>query len=204
MADTPETLTGQNAVLARLHQHIGQDADALALHTGGTRHQVLNALARLISRGLAARDESGFYRLTAEGDAFRASGRQITAGPRGQNSCKYIRRQPNALHDRAWAALRILGKASIPQIMELAADPDKPAGAGANSVRMYLAVLNKIGWLRELPRTAGTAPTSNGYKRYALVVNPGPLAPQHRRYAREIYDPNERKTYPLPAKGGAQ
>ena len=202
-SETTETLTGQNAVLAALHPDICQDADTLAATSGLTRHKVLTAMARLIGRGLADRTEVGCYLLTADGVAWRASGRQITPGPKGKNHCKYIRRQPHALHDRAWAALRMLGKASLPQLMELVADPAKPDGTGSNSVRMYLAALAKIGWLRDLPRAAGTAPTSNGYKRYALVFNPGPLAPQHRRQAREIYDPNEKKTYPLPPKEGA-
>lgn len=190
-----------NMVLAALLPGQCLTVDHLAQATGLENRLVVKAAAVLIGRGLANRAEAGCFTITPEGEAFRAEGKAVKCGPKGKHTGTYRRRKKATLQDRLWLALRMRGKASIPELLELAADPTKPAGTGYSNAQRYLAALAKAGFLRALPRAAGTAITSNGFKRYHLVINPGPAAPQVRHEKREVYDPNERKTYKF---GGAK
>lgn len=190
-----------NMVLAALQPGQCLIVDHLAQATGLENRAVVRGVALLINRGLASRAEVGCYNITLEGEAFRAAGKVIKCGPTGPLSRPGRRPRKATLRDRLWAAIRMRGKASIAELLELAADPAKPAGNGYSNAQHFLDALAKAGWLSELSRAAGTALTSNGFKRYLLVVNPGPATPQVRAKAREVYDPNQGKTYPY---GGAQ
>lgn len=183
-----------NQVLAALQPGACLTVDHLAQATGLENRLVVKAAAVLIGRGLANRAEVGCFTITHDGEVFRNAGKTVKCGPKGKNTGTYRRHKKVTMQDRLWAALRMRGKASIPELLELAADPTKP-GTGYSNAQRYLAALAKAGFLRELPRAAGTSVTSNGFKRYALVINPGPSAPQVRPKKREVYDPNERKTY---------
>jgi hypothetical protein len=51
--------------------------------------------------------------------------------------------------------------------------------------------------LAQEKRVAGTAPTSNGHKRYQVIRNNGRLAPVVRQAAREVFDPNSGEVFAL-------
>lgn len=187
-----------NTLLAALRRDACLTVAELAAETGLDNRVVVKAAAQLIGRGLADRAEVGCFTLTEEGEAFRATGQEVTSGPKGPLTQPYRRARKITLRDRLWAAMRIKGKASIPELLELVAT-DKP---GAESLaRKYASALCASGHLLELRREPGTAPTSNGFKRFALLRNTGPEAPLVRVTAREVYDPNTGETFPL---GGAR
>ncbi|MBN2752583.1 MAG: hypothetical protein JXQ84_07725, partial [Rhodospirillaceae bacterium] len=186
-----------NTLLAALSPDACLTVAELATASGMENRAVVKAAAALITRGLAARAEIGCFTLTDEGLVFRAAGQEITSGPMGALTQSYRHRRRPGLQDRLWAALRIKGKASIPELLELAGTGEEKG----NSVHKYTAALTKAGYLRELRRVAGTAPTSNGFKRYALIRDTGPEAPQLRTRSHCVYDPNTGEVFSLA--GGA-
>lgn len=182
-----------NAVLAALGSGECRTIDVLAEILPLTRAQVSSACARLISRALVVRIETGCFRATGDGLVALARGVDIKSGPRGPRPAGAPARRVRHVtqRDRLWQAMRIKGKFSVPELLELA------GGSAANAQR-YLARLARAGYLLELPRRgAGTAPTSNGFKRWALIRDTGPLAPLWRPRLRQVFDPN------LPAAGAA-
>lgn len=200
MADTPKGLA---IVLGALDRATCLTTDTLAANLDMERKDVARAMGKLIGRGYAERKEVGCYQLTAEGEAFRASGKEFKPGAY-KRTAKHWRPRANSLRDRLWSALRVKQKASIPELIELAARDDKERTTAArNSAWRYIDALTKVGILRELPRREpGTALTSNGFKRWQLVNDLGPTAPQLRKNSTEVYDPNGDKAYPL-TKGDA-
>lgn len=167
--------------------------EALAAQTGAERKAVVKAVGRLIARGWAERAEIGCYRLTAAGAQALAAGVRITSGPNGPLTARRPpRRRAAPLYELIWRALRIRGKATIADLLELAGRDGRTA---ANTAAVYLRVLARAGYLRVLPRREpGTAPTSNGYKRYQLLRDTGPLAPVARLHRRALFDPNLDRT----------
>ncbi|MGE4527983.1 MAG: hypothetical protein AB7D00_06410 [Rhodospirillaceae bacterium] len=187
-----------NTLLAALSRDACLTVAELVAASGLDNRVVVKAAAQLIGRGLADRAEVGCFTLTAEGEAFRASGKEVTSGPKGPLTQSYRRARRTTLRDRLWAALRVRRKASIPELLELASNGE---AAALSLAQKYTSALCRSGHLRELRRDPGTAPTSNGFKRFALIRDTGPEAPLVRVRAREVYDPNTGETYPL---GGAQ
>lgn len=197
MADNTK---GLGAVLKALDRNTCLTPEDLAATIGMGRKDVVRAVGKLISRGYAERKEVGCYLLTAEGETFRASGRRFTPGPNGPKTAKHWRPRVNSMRDRLWAALRIRQKASMPELIELASRDDKERTKAAyDSAWRYVDTLARVGILRELPtRAPGTALTSNGFKRWQLVTDLGPVAPQIRKAATEVYDPNGDQVFPIP------
>lgn len=183
-----------NTLLAALRSDACLTVDELAAVTGLENRAVVKAAAALIARGLADRAEVGCFTLTIQGQTFRAEGGAVTCGPAGPLTQTYRRPRRQVLRDRLWAALRIKGKASLPELLEVAGNGERDA---ANSARRYTAALARAGYLRELRREAGSAPTSNGFKRYALIRDTGPAAPQLRVRTHELFDPNTGEIVPL-------
>jgi len=177
-----------NAVLRHLGMDVCRTPDDLAAATGLTNHNVVAAAGRLIARGLADRREVGCYVLTPEGAAFLAGGKVVKSGPVGPLERETPRRMARATtRDRLWSAMRILGKFSLGDLLALADEGRR----GYANARNYLSILTRAGYLRELPRREpGTAVTSNGFKRWALVRNTGPAAPVWRPRNGQIYDLN--------------
>lgn len=186
-----------NTLLGGLRADACLTVAELASVTGMENRAVVKAAAALIARGLAERAEVGCFTLTAEGQAFRDAGAEITSGPMRPLTQTYRRWRKPALRDRLWAALRIKGKASIPELLELAGDGERDF---SNAAQKFLKALSRAGYLRELRREPGTAPTSNGFKRYQLLRDTGPEAPQLRVRQRQLFDPNTQETFEI---GGA-
>lgn len=162
--------------------------------TGLEAKQVDNAAQRLLKHGLIERVEPGCHRLTDAGRAMLASGRTLRSGPNGSQPGKRI--FTGTLRVRVWAALRIRRKASMPEIIALVAkggEKDIDSNIGK-----YLRALAKAGYLKQLPRREpGVAPTSNGYARYLLLKDTGPLAPVWRPAKNTVYDQNTEEETPL-------
>lgn len=186
--------TLQGAVLKAMAGGGCLTPEDLAQATGRTRHQVVKAVGALISRGFVERVEIGCYRISPEGAEWHRSGRPITSGPHGPlTKVEPVRRKADALYHRLWRALRIKGKATVGDLLELAGADDRKVHAA----RKYLRALTGAGYVRRMPRREpGTAVTSNGFLRYQLIRDTGPVAPVHRTARGEVYDPNTGETTP--------
>ena len=173
-------------------------AAMLATETGLDRNAVYNCCNKLRRRGLAEKSERGRYRLTTAGCVARDASQPIRSGPTGPNDREVPRPVSGTLRARLWKALRRLGKATIPELCQLASRGAERA-AESNAGK-YLRQLERCGFVAQMRRREpGTAPTSNGFVRYLLVPDrdPGPEAPVVRERLGLLYDPNKRKSYSL-------
>lgn len=175
-----------NIVLAALDRDSCLTTEFLAITTGLSRKSIVAAVATLIGRGLADRREVGCYTLTAEGESFRAAGKEIKSGPNGPLNLAAVRRpRRTTQRDRLWSAMRILKKFTLGEILTLAGD-----GSESNA-QHYIAALAGAGYLRQMHRRErGTSLTSNGFKRWQLIRDTGPAAPIWRKQRGELFDPN--------------
>ncbi len=169
----------------------------LAQVTGLTRREVSRCFREVLNaRGLANEARFGVYRLSPAGLAARAAGERITTAPRTRKNGGPI--HDAAFRSRIWKALRSLGKATVPELCQMAARGDEKLPEA--QVRNYLGYLVKSGYVSVLARRErGTAPTSRGFKRFLLLPNrdSGPKAPVPRRRRGQVYDPNTRKSYSI-------
>ncbi|WP_374348551.1 hypothetical protein [Chitinimonas sp.] len=88
-----------------------------------------------------------------------------------------------ALYVRGWRTLRILKGASISELVMLCARPED--GNPTRSLRCYFNYLARVGLV---VRAGKTVPA-----RYALLNDPGPLAPQVSLVRREVCEANSRR-----------
>jgi len=169
-----------------VHQMMVRDAlaagmcrttEELALMTGLPRKAVAKAAGKLILRGLAERVEIGCYRLTETGRASASTKEVLTSGPNRRLTAK-VRPAPKSFRQRAWAAMRMCGKFTIPQIVQLASEGQRHPH---DNLHTWFRALERAGYLRRLPvRERGTAPGSNGFIRWMLMLDTGPGAPMVR------------------------
>lgn len=175
----------QNRILYRIGSAC-MTIDALADELGLSNRQVSDAASGLIKRGYLERAEIGCFRLTEEGAEATVLGVSITSGPNGPVS-KQRKPMRNTLRQRAWTAIRMQRKFTVPDLMIAAtigneSDPE-------NNLQRYVSGLAKAGVVRKLRgNVPGTAISSPGFQRYALVQDLGDVAPTLRRAA--IYDHN--------------
>lgn len=187
----PGDATCQMAVLNALADGECLTIDALADRAGLTRRQVSNAAARLIGRALVVRVETGCFRATGDGLVALAKGVEIKCGSKGPERRDQPRR--NTLNTRLWRAMRVMGKFTIPGLLELAARDEKHAEGMAGR---YLRSLERAGYVLRLSRrTPGTSPTSNGYVRWSLIKDTGVLPPMVRQDG-SVQDPNTGEVVP--------
>ena len=155
--------------------------------TGRSVHKVGNLLETLTSNGLATMRSPGCYRVTEEGAAFLAgrSKVRLTAGPKAAHGAD--RSSEDSLTAKAWRALRIKKKATVPEIMEtIAAEPHQYAQVGR-----YLRALVDARVVKRLPRKVrGQGMGNNGYVQHLLITDLGPLAPVWKAKAKALRDPN--------------
>jgi hypothetical protein len=176
-------------VLAALPAEAGcMTLDELETATGFSRDR-LSALINLMnSNGLVKVRRAGCYSRTPAGDKAIEKPRK-SGGPRKGQQLAF------GLTPRVWRALRILGKASLPELLEIADAQGRPA----EHTRKYLAMLTRYGIVViSGRRSEGSAPTSNGFKRYILVRDLGPIAPVWSQRKQVLFDPNSRENIPLP------
>lgn len=157
--------------------------------TGLSAKQVEQAALKLRKHGLLEKTGQGCHILTDAGREAAAAGKKLRSGPNGTHTGKRVHK--DSLRVRAWRAMRIRRKFSIPDLCMLVAEGGERDIE--SNVGKYVRALVKAGYLVEMPRReAGTALTSNGFKRWWLVddKDTGPLAPVWRVAAGEVYDPN--------------
>jgi Icc-related predicted phosphoesterase len=180
---------------------------AIAEEAGMTRHDVVEAIGRLSRRGLVVHARRGRYQRTRDGDRVAQAQTEIKPGPPrpGIDAAGVPAKRPlrsdhvrgrGTLLDRAWSALRQLRKATVPELLELAADDERYA---ETSLSKYLRRLAAHGVVVALSRRVrGMAPTSNGFVQWTLIRDLGPKAPLWRGSTRELVDRNSGLTILLP------
>lgn len=190
------TGTEQQTLLNALDRAECRTVEYLAELTGLSRKRVVAAAGRLIGRDFATRAEVGCFTLTEAGEKARTEGFVIKSGPKGRLTGLSRRPKRTTIRDRIWNALRIRGKASVQDLLELVGGED--GAPSVDSIQRYLRGLVRAGHLREMARRdPGTALTSNGYKRYQLLRDTGPAAPQLRDRTNTVFDPNTREVFDL-------
>lgn len=153
------------------------------------RATILNGVGQLLRQGLTARQCVGEQRYVAtqEGIAFHRAGKKV-ARARGVTPPN-----ENTYRAKIWKALRIVRKASIPELVEMAAadTSTKQAIAKASAqARTFLWQLKRAGIVAPLPVKDGI------FKRFALLRDLGPLMPERRKTG--LFDPNKRELIPFP------
>jgi hypothetical protein len=177
------------------------DLDALVAETGIPRKKIINVLGRLSSAKLALRfapverkfgPQRATWWATDKGRALIASGGRVTSGPNGPHAAP-ANQTKDTFRARVWRALRVKGKATIPDLVEIASRPNDRAVK--SNAQHYLRFLIAAGVAVRLPlRSPGFAPTSNGFARYALARDLGPRAPVATK--KGLFDPNSGQHIP--------
>lgn len=154
--------------------------------TEHSRHNIVKATLKLMSRGLLERVELGCYQLTSKGMESRANGEVLTSGPNAPLTGKARKQKGTNLRLRVWRVMSVKQKFTIDDLLSVTAKGEEKNAH--NNVQKYLKHLCQAGYLRELRRAPGEALTSNGFKRYQLIRHTGPQAPVLRKGG--IYDRN--------------
>lgn len=157
------------------------------------RRNAQRCLDVLRRRGLVERIETGVYRVTEAGRVAAAKGARVRSGPCGPHTG---RRRPrdDSFAARLWTALCNVQKATVPDLLVIAARPDDRDPAGM--ARRYLKALERGRYVVALPsRERGTAPTSPGFKKWLLVKETGPEAPILNVTKGTLRDPNTREVF---------
>ena len=179
--------TWQMAVRDALADGRARTVSELATITGLEPAEVCKAAGKLILRGLLERQEIGCYRLTEAGLRSARRGENITCRPRHYPGHPRPRRI--SFRQRAWAAMRMQRKFSVPELLQLAACPEERGGSAA-SLHRYIRALERAGYVRRLrSKQKGSRPGSNGFVRWVLVRDTGPFAPRVRQ-DETVVDPN--------------
>jgi len=189
-----------NKILRALHEHAAPvTAQRIAAATGLTIEQVWDACETLVNNKLAQRPARGVYRLTPAGISALEDGKEIKSGPKRPTGPKVCR---GTFRERLWRAIRKERKGTVGNFLSLALQDGEDEGKAMVNAQKYIWSLCQAGYMQRLPgKQQGTSVTSNGFNRYLLIVNSGPLAPVARRVRQELYDPNTGATIDL--KGGA-
>jgi len=162
--------------------------------TGHDATSIENSCLKLRQHGFVLKTGPGCHKLTPAGFAAYQQGGALRSGPKGK--CIGARVKRGTLRERAWTGMRVKLKFSIDDLVMLCAEGGE-RDIGSN-LRKYLKALERAGFVRQLPRREpGYDKCSNGFVRYLLVVNNGPLAPVWRSSHAKVYDPNVEKSFAL-------
>lgn len=164
--------------------------------TGLEPRQIEGASLRLRKHEFVERVEPGCLRLTDAGREAIAAGTRVRSGPKGRQPGP--RMFKNTLRMRVWSSLRLRKKASVADIVMLAAGDGPREKDMESNISHYLRALARAGYVMKMPRREpGSALTSNGFARWMLLKDTGPLAPVWRPKINAIYDPNTDTETPL-------
>lgn len=188
-----KAVSGTTSVLHALSAGGCFTIDQLCSSLGLTRRQVSDGAALLLRRDYLIRTAVGCYQLTDAGLAAASSGEVIRSGPKGPNGKARV--VSNTFRQRAWRSMRIRRAFSIADIVADAATEEDGNPKG-NATR-YVYHLKSAGYVAELPRRQpGSALTSNGFKRFMIARDTGPLAPVFRVDQQIFHDLNTGKDMP--------
>lgn len=169
--------------------HVREIRDAAQL----SKDQLQGALRTLLARGYAERVRIGRIKATSVGLAFLEAGKEVKLGPTGPRTSET---EGTSLRCRLWKAVRLARKATISELLELAARGTE-ANATQNA-KEYLNALVRSGHLMRLSRRAQAEwPVTTGESRYCLVRDTGPQVPKYDRRQKHIFDPNTGETFDL-------
>jgi hypothetical protein len=187
----------ETAVLREIGLQRGRANNAaLAERLHLTWRRVCAATARLLSRGLVERSDVARYRLTADGRALLVVLRRSqsgTAGDTGQQDL--LRPLPDTLKQRAWTAMRLVQRFTVPEILTLAARPDERDAW--DNLTGYLKHLLAAGYVAVLPaRTRGTGSQSKTVRVYVLLRRDSEIAPTYVRRHRALREGDSGKLVP--------
>lgn len=181
---------GQNVLVEIVRGNTSLSAIAEALSCG--RHAVVGAVQKLKTRGFVALVALGGYEATDAGREFLAQGGEIKSGQASARPRKATR----GIRQRAWWVIRARKDVTLAALLSTLADGREKDAAG--NLGRYLRALERSGFLAATTqRTAASAPTSPGHKRYRLVRDNGRMAPVLRQTACVVFDPNTGETFSL-------
>lgn len=190
------------SLLTAMHAGI-KELPALADHVARDKRAVVKAIQQLKKRelvityseeeGIVSGPARGSYELTPAGIQIVLSGKAISPGQGARPRIRTI-----GLRERAWWELRAHKLASLKQIISTHAEGTEKA-ADINLYK-YLVALEKAGVLTRMGRRI-PAKQSKGRVQWSLTLDLGPKAPVWRQAAREVFDPNSGKVYPMKGAG---
>lgn len=185
--------TRQMAVLDALKCGECLTVDELTERVAMERRDIVKAAGSLILNGHAERVEIGCYRLTDKGREAIVEGKVLTSGPNGPHTVKVRRVRRQTLNQRAWNVMRLGRVFTVPDLVMATAHGERfPESA----LQRYCKKLTLARYLARLPvRERGSCMGSNGFIRYRLLDDTGPIAPVIKAGA-VIFDPNTRETRP--------
>lgn len=181
---------GELSTLLLQHLRDGscQTLDQLEAALPLTRRQISDGAATLIRRDYLDRIELGCYCLTPAGIAASERGEQITSGPKGPLTCKSRRKWRSTFRQRAWTAMRMSGSFSVSELVIAASKDDKRPEI---NLLDYLRALSRFGYVTALPALRnGLRKNSKSGKRFRLVKDTGPVAPEWRSRSGAMWDHN--------------
>lgn len=179
------------AVLKALGSRLGKvPAATLAAETSLSLDRIYSALAVLIRLGFAQKCGEGHAKATAEGLRLLEAGKGIHHGPKGPRA---LEQDGTSLRSRLWRALRLLHKASVRDLLELAERGTE--GNAAMNAKDYLNALVRSGHLSRVRKGVPEPPATTPPTRYCLVRDTGPMPPQWNKRQRRIYDPNTQESF---------
>jgi hypothetical protein len=161
--------------------------------TGMEPVQIERAALKLRKHDLLTKTARGCHKLTDAGRAAAAEGKQLRSGPNGQHSGPKVNK--DSLRIRAWRAMKLKQKFSIPDLCMLCAQGEEKDIV--SNLRKYVTALEKAGYLTRLNRREpGQALTSNGHIRWWLMPEKitGLAAPVWSQSNNSVYDPNTEST----------
>ena len=144
------------------------------------------ACAALCRRELLENPEYGRYRILPSGLTLVESGKALRSGPAQGRAARI---SPRTLRHRVWKALGQRRKATLRDLLRLAATGAE--GAAESNIRRYLRALEQAGYLQRVKRRQpGAHPTSNGHLQWVVLRWTGPRAPNYDSHYKTLYDPN--------------
>ena len=153
------------------------------------RKKIVKSIGGLISRGYLERVERGCYQLTEAGEVSRYMREQLTSGPNCAHTAKIKKPLRHTVRQRAWNVMRINPVFTYDELA-MAANKSSVLHTRAN-IEKYVRKLVATGFVNELTtRTPGSKLTSNGFKKFSLIKNTGPIAPVFQGHKRGVFDHN--------------
>lgn len=190
MVDTRQNGAAPTALLRALADGPKSRAEIKA-ELGFDWRQTTNAARSLDKRGFLQLTAAGDYQLSDAGLLAVQSGEAVRGGPKGQ-----VKIVADTFRQRAWSAMRQRGSFSIGDIV-MDACREEDGGLPRDNAARFINRLKQAGYVTETHRRQpGTAPSSNGFKRFTLRRNTGPQAPIFRSEMGTVFDPNTGEDVP--------
>lgn len=159
---------------------------------GLNRRQISDGAAKLVLRDYLERVETGCYQLTSVGIAAARAGETISSGPWRPDTARTRKPVRDTFRRRLWNAMRMGGVFTVADLV-MAAARVGDANPENNTAR-YIGHLVRAGYVEKLrTRKRGLKLTSNGFNRYRLVKNTGPIAPAFSPKRMALHDYNTRE-----------